>query len=516
MPSKQNKSSTDQSSSNKPPRTQPTTIVIGGGLAGLATAALLAKEGHQVTLLEKNSQLGGRAQVWKKQGFLFDMGPSWYMMPKVFEDFWKLFGKNINNYLNLKKLEPRFQVILPNQQKIKLTNNLQQNKQIFNQLEKGAGQQLANYLSKTDALYQLVVDKLLYYPYRNWLDYLKPAAIKHLLNLITILNPLQSYHSLVKKHFQNTTLQQILEFPSVFLGGDPRQTPAVYSLLSTADFTKKIWYPMGGMTKLIEALSKLAQEEGVTIKTDSPVSSITCQNGRASGVVVNNQHLPADYVISCADYAHTELQLLNQQNRQYDQDYWESKDLAISAMLIFLGVRGKIKNLEHHNLYFNPQWEDHFDTIFNNPGWPRKPSYYVGAPSVTDPSVAPANHENLFVLVPLAPGLDDNDEQRQKYADHVIDHLEQTMQIKLRENIKVQRIFSQRDFAKEYNAYRGTALALAHTLGQSLHLRPNLRSSKLPNLFYAGQYTQPGVGVPMTIISAQLVKQLITTNHDRN
>lgn len=486
------------------------TVVIGGGIAGLASAALLAKNGFKVTLLEKNSQLGGRASVYRKNGFVFDMGPSWYMMPEVFEKFFRFFNQKTTDYYQLIKLNPRYRVFLPNQNPVDLKTDLSQNKEVFESLEKGAGQKLESYLKVNQEIYNLAGGKLVYDDFSQLKNYLKTDSWLAFLKIITLFNPLQNLHRYLKKYFQSQSILKILEFPSVFLGGSPYNTPALYSLMNWADFGKKIWYPKGGMNQLVNALENLCRNLGVKIMLNEEAISIKTKNNQANQVLTNQNNYFTNLVIINADYPFAETKLLSPADQSYPEKYWQKKTPAISALIIYLGIKRRLKNVIHHNLYFGLNWKKNFQQIFDKPALPEDPSYYVSVRSFTDRTIVPKNCEELFFLIPLSPRVDKQKNTLEKYAQKVIKHFEKITGNKITKDIVVKKIFGPEDFENCYNAYQGTALGLAHTLNQSLFLRPSNKSKKVKNLYYAGHYTQPGVGVPMVLISAQItIKRIL-------
>lgn len=477
-----------------------TVVIIGAGIGGLATAALLGKQGYSVTVLEKNSGIGGRARVWKKQGFTFDMGPSWYLMPDIFERFFREFGKTSADFYSLHHLNPHYRVFFNANEYVDIKKDIQQNLRLFEKMEKGSAEKVRQYLKEAETNYNAAVDHILYHNYTTFRDFLKPAIAK----AGRKLNVLEKLHTYTNRFTKNERIKQILQYSIVFLGGSPKNTPAFYSIMSHIDFTLGVYYPMGGMYSFISALETLCKENKVQIKTNESVTRILIRDGKATGVKTKKNTYTADIIISNADYPFTETQLLDNKYQTYPEKYWKKRTIAPSAFLLYLGVKGKVKNLEHHNLFFANNWEDHFDQIFKHPAWPEKPSYYISCPSKTDSSVAPEGCENIFFLVPVPAGLKDDDRTRERYADKVLTHLEELIGEQFINRIMVKRIYSHRDFSVDYNAYQGTALGLAHTLRQTALFRPRIQSKKVKNLFYVGQYTQPGIGMPMCLISAEL------------
>ncbi len=485
-------------------------IVIGAGVSGLASAALLAKDGFDVTILEKNNEIGGRARVWKSEGFTFDMGPSWYMMPDEFERYFQLFGKKASSFYPLKKLKDRYTVIFSNGASYVVSTNLKQNIDLFEQVEKGAGKKLVEFLHQSRYLYNQAMRKLVFLDYRSLTPLLKPS----LLTALFKLRLFQSFHSSVKEYFHSSDLQKIIEFTTVFLGGSPFNTPAFYTLIAHTDFNQGIWYPEGGMGEIVKALYTLATKQEVVIHTSEPVHQINIHDGSVCGIVTSKKTYPCDIVVTSCDYHHTDTALLSNTYRTYQNAEWKKKTLAPSAFLIYLGIKGKIKKLTHHVLYFDDSWEKHFQKVYDKPEWPTHPSYYIHCPTKTDPSLAPEGCESIMLLVPVAPGLKDSPEIRSAFSEKIIAHFETLIGEKLSKRIITKRIFAHSDFALDYNAYEGTAFGLAHTLFQTAFFRPANFSRKVKNLYFAGQYTNPGVGVPIALISSQIVRNLIKKDHE--
>lgn len=483
-------------------------IIIGAGLGGLTLACLLAKQEYDVTVYEKNSYPGGRINTWSTKGFLFDLGPSFYQMPEVFEDFFKKFGKQISDFYNLKRLDPSYRMFFGKKDKIDISSDLKKNFKLFESYEKGAGQKLKEFLAQAKYQYETSMKYFLYKDYKTIFDFINWKLLKegHRLHVF------DSMDKFTKRFFKNNRLQKILQYTLVFLGGSPKKTPAIYSLMAHVDFNLGVWYPSGGMSKVSQAIEKLAKSLGVKFRYNSPVSKIIIENGIAKGVSIGKQVYYSDLVIANADYHHVETKLLSSNYRNYSDKYWESKVLAPSAFIILLGLKKKLKSLTHHNFILENDWIKHFDQIFEDPKWPDKPSIYVNAPSKSDPSVAPKGHENLFILVPVASGLKDSKINRQVFYEKTIASIEHTLGEKISDSIVVKRIFAHNDFKKLYNAYKGTALGLSHTLFQTAFFRPSHVSKKVSNLYFTGQYTHPGIGMPVQFISSQIVADLIKEN----
>ncbi len=477
-------------------------IIIGSGIGGLASAALLAKDGFDVTVLEKNEQPGGRASLLQKDGFCFDMGPSWYMMPDVYERFFQAMGTTASEYLKLTHLMPHYRIFHTDGTSVDITGNLETDKATFERIEPGAAAAFDRYLAEGKAKYDMSVHSLLYRNIDKPWDFLA----KDIRDKGRNLSMFESMERYVSRFFHTEKMQQIIQYTLVFLGGLPRSTPALYSLMSHVDFNLGVWYPDGGMYSVVRALVALGEKYGVRYFYNQPVTRIEVQHGRAIAVHTATSSYPTDEVISNADYQHTESLLSDASKRQYSERYWRRRTLAPSAFILYLGVKGELPELVHHNLLFSPDWNEHFRQIATQPAWPQTPSLYICNPNKTDAHVAPPDHENLFVLVPVAAGLPETDESRQQYADAMIAYIEHSLNIQFKDRIVVQELFSVPDFAQRYNSLNGTALGLAHTLGQTSLLRPPNKSRRVPNLFFVGANTNPGIGVPMCLISAHLVR----------
>ncbi len=480
-------------------------VVIGGGFGGLSASSYLAKAGWDVTLLEKNSDVGGRARVWRKDGFVFDMGPSWYLMPEVFEQFFADLGRSRQDYYELYQLEPYYRVFFGAGESVDIDRNLDRTKGIFDTFEPGGGEKLVRYLKQAEYKYNIAMSEFLYREYRSLFDFFN----RRLMLEGTKLNVFQNLDRFVGRYFSDRRAKQILEYAMVFLGASPKNAPALYSIMSHVDLNLGVWFPRGGMASFVDGTRRLAEEHGVRVLTDHPVRRIVVENGRAVAVEADGSSFDADLVLANADYPHVETTLLEERYRSYPAKYWKKRVMAPTMFIVYLGLNRKIPELVHHNLYFDPEWNNHFSAIFDKPAWPETFSYYVSSASYDDPGVAPEGHENVFFLLPVASGLDDTDEIRSHYYERLIDHLEGLIGTTIRESIVISRIFSHRDFAADYNAYQGSALGIAHTLGQTAVFRPSQRSRKVKNLFYSGQYTHPGVGVPMTFIASKIIAESI-------
>lgn len=480
-------------------------IVIGSGFAGLASACCLAKEGYAVTILEKNDVPGGRARKFEAEGFVFDMGPSWYWMPEVFEDFFALFGKKSSDYYELIRLDPSYQVIFGKGEEMDVPAKWEDLLAMFESYEPGSSKKLEKFLAEAEYKYRVGIEEFVHKPGHSIFEFADVRVLQSLFKL----QMFSSVSSQIRKLFKNKRLIELLEFPVLFLGATPQKTPALYSLMNYADMVGGTWYPMGGMHEIIKGMVKLAKELGVEILLNQEVRKIEVKNGVATGVVTDSSTYTADVVVGSADYHHVEQHLLEEKYRRYDEAYWDKRTMAPSSLLFYLGLDKKIEGLHHHNLYFDTDFELHAHEIYTEPQWPTEPLFYVCAPSVTDSSVAPEGCENVFILIPLAPDLEDTEELREKYFNIVIDRLENLTEQSVREHIIYKRGFAHRDFKADYHAYKGNAYGLANTLLQTAFLKPKLKS-KVSNLYYAGQLTTPGPGVPPSLISGQVVAKEIS------
>jgi len=487
-------------------------IVVGAGFAGLATAALLSKKGYEVTVLEKNASIGGRARIWEHQGFSFDMGPSWYLMPEVFDRYFAHFGHRTSEYYQLSELDPYYRVFFNPSEFVEITPDYQDTKRVFDSLESGGGTMLDDYLKKAHYKYDVAMDQFLYREYTSIFQFFNLRMLREGLRL----NVLEHMDRFVSRSFSDRRTKQLLEYAMVFLGTSPQDAPALYSIMSHVDMNLGVYYPMGGLGAVARAFARLAEEEGTRIRTNAEVTRIRYRNGKISGVEIGDEVLSADRVIFAGDYPYAETELLGKDGRSLGSGYWKRRILSPSMFLMYIGLERELSNFRHHTLYFEEDWNRHFHSIFKEPEWPLDPCFYVSVISKTDPNTAPKGGENVFVLVPVAPGLDDSDDQREEYADHVLDHITRITGEDLRVQQKVRRIFSGRDFMADYHAYQGTALSLAHTLFQTAIFRPSHRSRKLKGLYYTGHYTHPGVGVPMTVIASEIVADEVHKSFGEN
>ncbi|MGC9516711.1 MAG: phytoene desaturase family protein [Methanomicrobiales archaeon] len=489
-------------------------IIVGAGFGGLSAGALLAKEGYDVTILEKNEQAGGRASVYQEKDFYFDMGPSWYLMPDVYTNFYAEFGKKPEDYFQLEKLDPSYRIFYYDENVVDLSPDIEKTYKTFDSFEENGGEKLRKYLESSQELYDFSIQEMLYRDYNSILDLLDGKLLLKGYKL-RLWENLQHY---VEKQFESDQARKILEYAIGFLGGSPDKTPSFYHLVSHADLTMGVYYPQGGMRKVVDSVYQLAKSFGVKFIFNEPVQRLIVKDNLVEGVITNKSKYKPKLVIMNADYQHSEIELLDEESRTYDQKYWESRTLSPSAMVIYLGVNQKVKKLAHHNLFLNKDWEEGFQKVFDpeKADWPQNPSYYVNVPSLTDKSAAPEGSDTLYILAPLANELEDTPVLREKFYNIIMDDLESKIDMNIRENLVVKKIFALNDFTSRYNAYKGTAFGLTHTLKQTALWRPAHRSKKVDNLYYTGQYTHPGIGVPMTMVSSQIVAREIVKQSKLN
>jgi phytoene desaturase len=476
-------------------------IVIGSGFAGLSAASHLAKRGFSVTLLEKNLTLGGRARQWKKDGFVFDMGPSWYWMPDVFERYFGEFGKKVSDYYTLDRLDPGYRVVFGKDDLVDIPANLEKLYELFESIETGSGERLREFLSEAAFKYQVGINDLVYKPGRSLTEFADLRVLKGLMQM----HILRSIRSHVKKYVSDPKLQQILEFPILFLGGTPENTPALYSLMNYADMVLGTWYPQGGMYSVVEGMVDLAKELGVEIITGAEVTGFEFDENMITGVKTDKKTYSADVVVNGADYNYVEQNLLPPKFRAYSKSYWDSRKLAPSSLIFYLGLDCKLDGMLHHTLFFDKSFDGHAKDIYDTPQWPKEPLFYTSVPSKTDKTVAPEGHENLYILIPVAPDLTDEEATREKYYHMVMDRLEELIGQDVRNHVIVKRSYAHRDFISDYHSFKGNAYGLANTLSQTAILKPGLKNKKLTNLYYTGQLTVPGPGVPPSLISGEVV-----------
>lgn len=478
------------------------TIIIGSGFSSLAAACYLAKAGHEVHVFEKNDQLGGRARSWTKDGFTFDMGPTWYWMPDVFEKFFADFGKKPTDFYKLDKLDPAYRVYFGEDDFVDVGDNPETIRSTFERIEEGASGQLKKFMDKAKSNYDIAINDLVYNPGMSPTELVSWKTAKELKQFV------QTIRGIVKPQFNNHQLRQILEFPVLFLGAKPQDTPAFYSFMNHADFGLGTWYTEGGMRSVVEGIISLAEELGVKFHLNSSVSKILVEGNRTTGIAVNGSDFLADQVVSGADYYHTET-LLPMEKRMYSDKFWDKRVMAPSALMFYVGFDKKIENVKHHTLFFDTSFDEHAVNIYDKPSWPEKPLFYASFPGKTDATVVPEGKDSGIFLIPLAVDLEDNEGLREKYFDIIIKRLEILTKQNLKENIIFKRSYCVNDFKEDYNSFKGNAYGMANTLFQTAFLRPKMKSKKVKNMFFTGQLTVPGPGVPPALISGKLVSELV-------
>jgi len=480
-------------------------VVIGAGFSGISAAAYLARNGHTVHVFEKNSKPGGRArQLVTSSGFVFDMGPSWYWMPDVFERFFADFNYRTSDFYELQRLDPAFEIVYRDTS-LQIPADFKKLCELFDGIENGAGKRLVKFVKEAELKYMLAMGSLIYKPALSLSEYLSGDIIRSSLKTDIFL----SFKKHVRKYFTDARLIALMEFPVLFLGANPSSIPALYSLMNYAGLKLGTWYPRGGFGKVIEAMKYVAEENGVVFHFDKTVDKIVADANGVSGVSAEGVPFFSDGIIAAADYHHVEQALLDENCRNYRGSYWKKRTLAPSALIFFLGVRKKIQRLGHHTLFFDQSLDQHGDEIYSTPQWPSKPLFYVCCPSKTDDTIAPPGHENIFLLMPIAPALNDDALTREKYFNVMIRRLEDFVGESIQPDLVFKKSYCINDFIDDYNAFKGNAYGLANTLSQTALLKPKIKNYKLKNLFYAGQFTVPGPGVPPAIISGKIAAGLL-------
>lgn len=478
-----------------------TVSIIGSGFSALSAACYLSKAGYKVAVYEKNHTVGGRARQLLKDGFTFDIGPSWYWMPDIFEKFFNDFDKSTSDYYELDKLSPAYKIFFADEV-ITIGDHMDQICAEFERIEAGSSKPLRKFIARAQEHYDIAINKVVLKPGLSPFELVTKDTVTRVDQFFKTIS------SEVRKNFKNPKLISTLEFPVLFLGAKPNQTPSFYSFMNFADFGLGTWHPRGGMYEIIKAMKRLAKSLGVEIHTNSPVEKINVQNGKTDGITVNGEFVSSDIVLSGADYHHSET-LLDKAYRQYSESYWEKRTFAPSSLLFYVGFDKKLNNIEHHNLFFDTDFEAHAEEIYDTPQWPHDPLFYVNFPSVTDQSMAPDGCETGFFLIPIAPGLEDTPELREQYFDLIINRFEKRTNQSVQNNILFKESFCVNDFVEAYNSYKGNAYGMANTLMQTAFLRPKLKSKKVQGLYFTGQLTVPGPGVPPSLISGKLVAELI-------
>lgn len=485
--------------------------IIGSGFSGLSAACYLAKQGCEVTVLEKHDRVGGRARKFEHQGFTYDMGPSWYWMPDIFDKFFADFGKKVSDYYELERLSPSYRIIYKDGP-LDIPSNIDELYAMFERIEVGSAKKLKQFLKEAEYKYNIGMHDLVYKPGLSLTEFMNMRFFKGIFKL-DVFNSIAAH---IRKSFTNPKLIQLLEFPVLFLGALPENTPALYSLMNYSDMIGGTWYPKGGMISVVNAMHQLAIELGVKFELKADVSKINVTNYKADEIVTSHIYKDFDVLVSSADYNFTEQKLLDEKYRNYSVKYWETRKLAPSSLIFYIGVDKKLPNLLHHTLFFDEDFDTHSKEIYTDPKWPTNPLIYLSCTSQTDKNVAPEGCENLMVLIPIAPDLKDDPKTNDKYFDLVISRIEKQIGVKFKDNIVFRRDFATSDFIKDYNSFKGNAYGLANTLGQTAILKPKLINKKVKNLFYTGQLTVPGPGVPPCLISGKLVSEQVMKYLNKN
>ena len=479
-------------------------IVIGSGLAGMSCAAYLGKAGHRVTVIEKNSTYGGRLQTVSQQGYTFDSGPSWYWMPDIFDSFFEDFDKKTNDYYDLRRINPGYRVYFSEGEYFDLVENLDELKRNFSKIEKGGGRALQKYLDDAGEKYEVAVKKFMYKPSLSPLEYIHFDLIKRL-GRLNLFRPISKH---IRQYFSNQKIIQMLEFPSLLLGAKPSDTPALYSIMNYADIVLGTWYPSGGIRSVAKAIYQVAKSQGVDFSFNQPVKKISINGNKATEVVTNKSSYHADIIVANADYNHVEQTMLPKSYQNYSKSYWEKRTMSPSALVFYVALNKKL-DLSHHTLFFDSDFKKHAREIYDNPKWPDEPLFYTSCVSKTDPKVAPENGEALFILIPVAPNLVDNEQTRKSYFQQVISRMELLINQDIKDHIVFSKSYAHRDFISDYNSFQGNAYGLANTLFQTAFLKPKIKNKKINNLYYTGQLTVPGPGMPPSLVSGKIVADQI-------
>jgi phytoene desaturase len=475
-------------------------IVIGAGFAGLSAASVLAKAGYRVTIVEKNDQPGGRARIWQKDGFTFDMGPSWYWMPDVFENYFALFGKKVSDYYDLTRLDPGYRIYYGKDDLMDIPADMPALEALFEHIEPGSSVALREFLKQAEYKYKVAMGDYVFRPSHSITEFIDLKLIAQSLR-IQMFGDMSKH---VRRHFKNPKLVKLLEFPVLFLGATPQNTPAMYSLMNYADLALGTWYPMGGMHQIVKAMVAVAEELGVEVKLNTEMTKINIGDKQVQSIETTEGTIEADFIIAGADYEHVDQHLLEKPYRNYDERYWNKRTMSPSSLLFYIGTNKKVAGIQHHNLFFDEDFEQHAADIYTDPKWPGKPLFYVCCASKTDDGIAPPGCENLFFLMPIAPGLPDDEQTREKYFEVMMNRFESITGQSIRESIIVKRSYALNDFKSDYHSYKGNAYGLANTLKQTAFFKPAMRAKHISNMLYTGQLTVPGPGVPPAIISGQV------------
>ena len=481
--------------------------IIGSGISALSASCYLAKENFDVTVVEKNDYIGGRLSQFNKDGFKFDKGPSWYWMPEVFESFFNDFDRKTSDYYKLKRITPSYK-LFHEKNNYNIPSDINSVYNLFESLEKGSSKKLKYFLKQARRKYNISIKHFMYQPNNSILEYFSLSYLKYLFTL----DMFKSLRSHISSFFNNKILKDLLEFPSMFLGGSPNNTPALYSLMNYADIIKGTWYPMGGMYEITKGFKKLSEELGVKYIKSEEIDSFKIENDKIHlALSKTNKKFISDAYLTSAEYPFVQMNLISKKYRTYDNNYWDKLKVAPSSLLFYLGLNKKVDNLEHHNLFFDKDFDEHLNDIFDKKIWPSRPLFYVCCPSKSDESVVPdKNYENLFILVPIGPDSNDSKDIREKYFSMIIERIESKIKDSIKNNIIFKKSYCVKDFKHDYNSYKGNAYGLANTLFQTAVFKPKMKDKKIKNLYYSGHFTVPGPGLPPGVISGKIAaKQII-------
>ena len=479
--------------------------IIGSGFSSLSAACYLAKSGYDVSVYEKNNDFGGRARQFTIDGFRFDMGPSWYWMPDVFDSFFNDFNKKVSDYYTLKRLTPSYKVIFGKNDHIDLPSNITELYELFESIESGSSSKLNLFLEDAKYNYDVAINKIVKLPGRSPFELVTYETVTRVSQFFKNIN------SYVSKHFKNEILRQILEFPVLFLGAKPENTPYFYCFMNFADLSLGTWYPEGGMYEVVKGIYELAESLGVKFHANAEVLGFELDYNTVTHVKLKDKKIACDFVVNGGDYRHIET-LLPSKFQMYSEKYWDKRVMAPSALLFYLGIDKKVNDVLHHNLFFDADFKKHASEIYDKSEWPSNPLFYANFTSKTNLEDAPIGHETCFLLMPIAAGIEDSEEMREKYFHILMDRLELHSNQELKKHVVYKRAFCVDDFVSEYHSFKGNAYGLANTLTQTAFLKPKLKNKKLKNFYNTGQLTVPGPGVPPALISGKIVSELILTS----
>lgn len=485
-------------------------IVIGAGFSGLSAACHLAEAGHAVTVVERHDVPGGRARLWEKDGFRFDLGPSWYWMPDLFQRFFRRFGHEVEDFYHLQRLDPSYRIVWPEGDHWDVPAGIPALREFFDSHQSGGAQALDRFLDQTRQVYEAATRDYLLRPSLSFREFVDARLLGELFRL----RMLRSMASYARTSFSEPRLARLVEWPVLFLGASAKDTSAMYSLMSYADMALGTWYPKGGMHRIIQGMVAVAEARGVRFRYGETVQEVLIESGRTVGIRTASGEIRADAVVASADYHHVEQDLLAPEHRQYSERYWASRVMSPSSLLFYLGVEGDLEGLPHHTLFFDRDLDTHMEAVYQSPRWPEAPLFYTCTPSATDPSVAPPGHTNLFILIPLAPGLDDDQDQRERLFRQVMDRMEAHLGRTIRDRVVLKRSYAMDDFQRDYHAFKGNAYGMANTLRQTGPLKPPLRSEKVGGLYFAGQLTVPGPGMPPSLVSGELAARVLLEDRE--